>query len=129
MKELCIGGFIAQKLNKNHSYSIYVMIDQKLWRKKTLSIYNDIPTYIPQVKISQQLLLLLVKCNNTNSPCVRLHIYHALIKRKQSYLSFHKAKKFVNCHNANNPHTCQSQSEIHMFSLAYIAQWVVKDFK
>ena len=34
MKELCIGGFISQEINKNHSYSIYLMIDQKLWRKK-----------------------------------------------------------------------------------------------
>ena len=38
LKELCIGGFIAQKVNKNHSYSIYWMIDQKLWRKKTFSM-------------------------------------------------------------------------------------------
>ena len=38
LKELCIGGFIAQKLNKNHSYSIYWMTDQKLWPKKTFSM-------------------------------------------------------------------------------------------
>ena len=40
LKELCIGGFIAQKLNKNHSCSIYWMTDQKLWRKKTLSMHS-----------------------------------------------------------------------------------------
>ena len=38
LKELCIGGFITQEVNKNHSYSIYWMIDQKLWRKKTFSM-------------------------------------------------------------------------------------------
>ena len=37
-RELCIGGFIAQEVDKNHSYSIYWMIDQKLWRKKTFSM-------------------------------------------------------------------------------------------
>ena len=38
LKELCIGGFIAQEVNKNHSYSIYWMTDQKLWHKKTFSM-------------------------------------------------------------------------------------------
>ena len=36
LKEGCIGGFIAQKVNKNHSYSIYRITDQKLWQKKLL---------------------------------------------------------------------------------------------
>ena len=40
LKELCIGGFIAQKLNKNQSCSIYWMTDQKLWRKKTFSMHS-----------------------------------------------------------------------------------------
>ena len=38
LKELCIGGLIAQKGNKNHIYSIYRMINKKLWRKKTSSM-------------------------------------------------------------------------------------------
>ena len=38
LNELCIGGFIAQKVNKNHSYRIYRMIDLKLWHKKTFSL-------------------------------------------------------------------------------------------
>ena len=40
LKELCIGGFIAQKVlvNKNHSYSIFWIIDQKLWCKKSFSM-------------------------------------------------------------------------------------------
>ena len=38
LKELCIGGLIAQKANKNHGYSIYRMINEKLWRKKTFSM-------------------------------------------------------------------------------------------
>ena len=38
LKELCIGGFIAQTVNKNHSYSIYWVIDQRLWRKKNFSM-------------------------------------------------------------------------------------------
>ena len=40
LKELCIGGFIAQKLNKNHSCSIYWMTDQKLWCKKNFSMHS-----------------------------------------------------------------------------------------
>ena len=42
LKGLCIGGFIAQEVNKNHSYSIYWMIDQKLWRKKTFSMRGQV---------------------------------------------------------------------------------------
>ena len=38
LKELCIRGLIAQKANKNHGYSIYRMINEKLWRKKTFSM-------------------------------------------------------------------------------------------
>ena len=38
LKELCIGGLIAQKANKNHGYSIYRMINEKLWHKKTFSM-------------------------------------------------------------------------------------------
>ena len=33
LKELSIAGFIAQKVNKNHSYCIYWMNDQKLRKK------------------------------------------------------------------------------------------------
>ena len=42
LKELCIGGLIAQKANKNHGYSIYRMINEKLWRKKTFSMRSII---------------------------------------------------------------------------------------
>ena len=40
LKELCIEGLIAQKANKNiaYCYSIYRMINEKLWRKKTFSV-------------------------------------------------------------------------------------------
>ena len=60
LKELCIGGFIAQKLNKNHSCSISWTTDQKLWRKETFSmpsvrrdhILNEI--VIPDSSVSQR---------------------------------------------------------------------------